>query len=135
VAPATTRTLLTAWESSQCAVDRQWRQRAHLHAESDRCGSSRSPLLSMANRRTTIQLAHREHLDFQNVIRTPANASNGAAGLWNRLSTPGPLVTAVGGIPGGADPGRIAEEAPGRVLAVEKVVDRSEDFDFSRKLI
>src|ERR1700677_1041754 len=36
----------------------------------------------------------------QNVRRTPPKASKGAAGLKNRLSTPGPFVTPSGGIPG-----------------------------------
>ena len=40
----------------------------------------------------------------QNVRRTPPKASKGAAGLKNRLSTPGPLVTPSAGMPGAPMP-------------------------------
>src|SRR5579864_4178319 len=49
-------------------------------------------------------VAGRDRGRCHSVIRTPADASNGAAGLRNRLSTPGPLVTAVGAIPGAPTP-------------------------------
>jgi hypothetical protein len=58
-----------------------------------RCGTPARPLA-----RTPAGLKHAQC--DQRVSLIPTNASNGAAGLRNRLSTPGPFVTPLGGIPG-----------------------------------
>ena len=44
------------------------------------------------------------HRQAHRMIRTPPNTSSGAAGLRNRLSTPGPFVTPPAGIPGAPIP-------------------------------
>ncbi len=48
----------------------------------------------------------------QKLSRAPPNASNGAAGLKNRLSTPGPFVSPLGGIPGAPMPVGFTGKAP-----------------------
>src|SRR5215469_13134275 len=59
------------------------------------------PIAHLGNRYRRDRNQERLHYS---VKRTPANAWNGAAGLWKRLSTPGPLVTAPGGMPGAPTP-------------------------------
>src|SRR5271167_1212948 len=81
--------------------------------QQSRRGGYRGLRSAFGKSRRIIRCAKRSHLAVadatvasvnQKVIRTPPNASNGAAGLKNRLLTPGPLVTPSRGTPGQPTP-------------------------------
>ena len=48
---------------------------------------------------------------------------------------PGTVGYSVNGNPRRSDAGRVAQDAPGRVLAIEEIIDRSKDFEMRHRLI